>query len=201
MRWFAEFVPGRRGEILDAAVAVFSAKGYDAGTMRQIASAVGVTEPALYRHWPGKEALFDDLIATAGDHVVGQARTMLAAIEPDSLRPGLETLLRMPLAESERGRMALMRAVLAAAPNHPAFIETFRARIALPMQGEIRAAIARLDGELGVTRAPGEADACVRVLMSLFVGHMLTTQLLGAGGAEAATADAVLAVLGWEGVR
>ena len=46
-RYFEDFVEGRRGEILDAALAVFGEKGYEAGTMREIARRVGVTEPAI----------------------------------------------------------------------------------------------------------------------------------------------------------
>ena len=68
--YFSQFVEGRRGEVLDAALCVFAEKGYNGGTMRAIASRLGVTEPALYRHYAGKEALFADLVALAGDHVV-----------------------------------------------------------------------------------------------------------------------------------
>ena len=39
-RYFADFIDGRRGEILDAALVVFGEKGYEAGTMREIAGRV-----------------------------------------------------------------------------------------------------------------------------------------------------------------
>ena len=70
--YFAEFVEGRRGEILDAALAVFGEKGYEAGTMREIAAQVGVSEPAIYRHYASKEAILADIVATAGDRIAGE---------------------------------------------------------------------------------------------------------------------------------
>ena len=53
--FFAEVEPGRKGEILDSALHVFAERGYDNGSMRDIARGVGVSEPALYRHFPAKK--------------------------------------------------------------------------------------------------------------------------------------------------
>lgn len=195
--WFATFVGGRRGEILDAALGVFASKGYDAGTMREIASAVGISEPALYRYWPGKEALFDDLVALAGDRVVGQARDVLALVSPGTVRASLDALLGAPEAGADR-RLHFMRAVVVAAPSRPAIAEACRSHLALPMLDVIAETVARLDAEMGVARAPGELDSCARILMSVFVGHTFTTMMLGDPGSRAATVAAALAVLRWD---
>ena len=47
-----------RGEILDAARALFGRQGYDAVTMREIARQIGYTATALYYHFPDKESLY-----------------------------------------------------------------------------------------------------------------------------------------------
>jgi AcrR family transcriptional regulator len=47
----------RRDEILDIAVDLFAAKGYHGVSMDDIGSAAGVTGPALYHHFAGKEAM------------------------------------------------------------------------------------------------------------------------------------------------
>ena len=51
MSELADFVgslePGRRGEILGAAAEVFAERGYESGSMRDIAARVGVSEPSL----------------------------------------------------------------------------------------------------------------------------------------------------------
>lgn len=48
----------RRLAILDNAEMVFVKTGFHSASTRAIAAACGVTEPVLYRHFNGKEALF-----------------------------------------------------------------------------------------------------------------------------------------------
>ena len=50
--------------ILDKALELFSAQGDDAVSMGQIAAAVGIKAPSLYNHFPGKQAIFDALVAS-----------------------------------------------------------------------------------------------------------------------------------------
>jgi AcrR family transcriptional regulator len=52
-----------RQAILDAALALFADKGYFGTSLRDVASAVGVRESAIYNYFPGKEALFEALLA------------------------------------------------------------------------------------------------------------------------------------------
>ncbi len=55
-------MPGYREEvrkkIVDAAYHLFLTRGYHKTTMGEIAAALGVTKPALYQYFPGKEALY-----------------------------------------------------------------------------------------------------------------------------------------------
>lgn len=53
----------RRDQILDAAMTCFASAGFRGTTTREIASRVGLTEAALYRHFPSKEALYAAIIA------------------------------------------------------------------------------------------------------------------------------------------
>ena len=52
-----------RQAILDAALALFAEKGYFGTSLRDVAHAVGVRESARYNYFPGKEALFEALLA------------------------------------------------------------------------------------------------------------------------------------------
>lgn len=52
-----------RQAILDAALDLFAQKGYFGTSLRDVASAVGVRESALYNYFKSKDALFDALIA------------------------------------------------------------------------------------------------------------------------------------------
>ena len=48
--------------ILDAALGLFAAQGYEQVTMEDIASVVGIKAPSLYKHFSGKQAIYDSLI-------------------------------------------------------------------------------------------------------------------------------------------
>lgn len=52
----------RRAAILDEAVKLFSEKGFRGVTTRELAAAVGVTEPVLYQHFETKRDLYRALI-------------------------------------------------------------------------------------------------------------------------------------------
>lgn len=61
--------------ILEKALALFSAHGYDAVTVGDIARAVGIKAPSLYNHFPGKQAIFDALVdATAARYEADTGR-------------------------------------------------------------------------------------------------------------------------------
>ena len=51
-----------RLRILDEALELFSAKGYDSVSVGEIAKAVGIKAPSLYNHFPSKQAIFDAIV-------------------------------------------------------------------------------------------------------------------------------------------
>jgi AcrR family transcriptional regulator len=55
--------PSQEGKILEAALKCFAEKGYEATTTRNIADEAGVTEGAIYRHYPSKEAVAQALFS------------------------------------------------------------------------------------------------------------------------------------------
>ena len=87
--FFADVEPGRKGEILDSALHVFAERGYDNGSMREIAKGVGVSEPALYRHFPGKEALFLALIRAGAGRMRNEAFALIDDLRPETVREQL----------------------------------------------------------------------------------------------------------------
>lgn len=68
--------------VLNAALELFGSRGYDAVSMNDIAEAVGIRAPSLYKHFPSKEALFASVSpaavahyqATWADVAAGQSR-------------------------------------------------------------------------------------------------------------------------------
>jgi AcrR family transcriptional regulator len=52
----------RRASIIDAAVSLFSKRGFRGVTTRELAAAVGVSEPVLYQHFETKRSLYDAIL-------------------------------------------------------------------------------------------------------------------------------------------
>jgi AcrR family transcriptional regulator len=106
----------RRADILAVAAGCFSTRGFDGTTTRDIATRVGITEAALYRYFPSKEAIYTAILeermhapdpvaklegaAEAGDDVTvfgGLALALLDSIEADP------TFLRLALFSALEG--------------------------------------------------------------------------------------------------
>lgn len=56
-------------KIFEKAIELFSQYGYDGTSIRQIAKAAELTEGALYRHYTGKEAILDAILAYAEENI------------------------------------------------------------------------------------------------------------------------------------
>ena len=70
----------RISEILDAARSEFTAKGYDATTIMDISSSVGVVEGAIYRHFKGKRDILEQLLANYYLDLIADVRSKLPGI-------------------------------------------------------------------------------------------------------------------------
>lgn len=51
-----------RQRIIEEALHLFASNGYDAVSVSQIAQAVGIKAPSLYKHFPSKRAIFDAIV-------------------------------------------------------------------------------------------------------------------------------------------
>lgn len=80
-----------RREILNAALDLFGQDGFLGVSMRQIASAVGVRESALYHHFPSKDAI---LLAVIDEYGPGRARQVADVDLDKELQAGVHGWLR-----------------------------------------------------------------------------------------------------------
>lgn len=97
--------------ILDAALDLFAEKGYFGTSLRDVARAVGVRESALYNYFPGKEALFDALIAADQDTRLGRLSAVLDEPVGDG-RAVLERLATMSLEDFQAPRQQQLFRIL-----------------------------------------------------------------------------------------
>lgn len=72
----------RRDQILAEAAGLFARHGFHGTSIDVIGAAVGVSGPALYRHFPSKEGLLAEMLVGISEHLLGRGRE-LAAAHPD----------------------------------------------------------------------------------------------------------------------
>lgn len=106
-----------RGRILDAALEVFGAQGYEAGSLREVAALAGISQAGLLHHFPNKVALLSAVIErrdegaqelssgkSAGIEVLG---SLIEFARESAFKPGEIELFAVLSAEATR-------------PDHPA---------------------------------------------------------------------------------
>ncbi|MBX7456311.1 TetR/AcrR family transcriptional regulator [Mycolicibacterium sp. 3033] len=75
----------RRTQLLSAAERLFAEHGYLAVRLEDIGAAAGVSGPAIYRHFPNKEALLAELLVGISTRLLtGASEVTAAAADPDS---------------------------------------------------------------------------------------------------------------------
>jgi AcrR family transcriptional regulator len=60
----------RREEILEQAALLFAASGFAGVTVDDIGAACGISGPALYHHFAGKEAVLGEMLVSISEHLV-----------------------------------------------------------------------------------------------------------------------------------
>lgn len=82
----------RRQQILSTAADLFAARGFHGVSMGDIGAAVGVSGPALYKHFASKEDILGQCLLHASDQLLAGARELLS--EPGALpERALEALI------------------------------------------------------------------------------------------------------------
>jgi AcrR family transcriptional regulator len=74
----------RRDEILEIAVGLFASRGYHGVSMDDIGSAAGVTGPALYHHFAGKEAMLIAALIPVSESLLEGGRERVARHPADA---------------------------------------------------------------------------------------------------------------------
>ncbi|WP_106249011.1 TetR/AcrR family transcriptional regulator [Allonocardiopsis opalescens] len=72
---------GRRTEILEAAAVLFAQRGFHGVAIDDIGRAIGVSGPALYRHFRGKEAVLAQMLLDISERLRSEGERRVAAAE------------------------------------------------------------------------------------------------------------------------
>lgn len=92
--------PSRREAILHALVTLLESEPGGRITTSALARSVGVTEAALYRHFPSKRKMFEALLEFAEEVVFSRCQVILQ--EQDDVRVRLQQLVHLVLIFAER---------------------------------------------------------------------------------------------------
>ena len=68
--------------ITDAALTLFSERGYTGTSVKNIADAVGIRDASLYKHFKSKQEIFDSIVELINAHISGISAGAWAASEP-----------------------------------------------------------------------------------------------------------------------
>ncbi|MGN6220283.1 MAG: SACE_7040 family transcriptional regulator [Microbacterium sp.] len=71
----------RHAAILQQAAALFAERGFSGVSLEEIGSAVGISGPALYRHFAGKQALLGAILVEVSERLLAGGRTVVATHE------------------------------------------------------------------------------------------------------------------------
>ncbi|TPV51393.1 TetR/AcrR family transcriptional regulator [Pseudarthrobacter phenanthrenivorans] len=74
----------RRQALLAAAASLFALHGFNRVSLEDLGAAAGVSGPAVYRHFPGKQAVLADLLVTVSQELLDGGRRVVSE-NPDPL--------------------------------------------------------------------------------------------------------------------
>ncbi len=139
----------RRSAILRSSADLFARQGVASTTVRQIADEVGVLSGSLYHHFPSKDAIVNEIIATYLDHL------------RDRYREALES------ATGPRDRIErLITASLLAAESHPSATLIYQNEMSyireLPQYEAVKEAAAQIQQTWLSVIEEGRADGSFR---------------------------------------
>jgi TetR/AcrR family transcriptional regulator len=180
--------PDVRAAVIKAATRLFAAHGFDGTALQDVASAVGVSKPAVLHHFPSKEHIRKAVLDAILEHWQATLPRLLVAATASEERfeAVFGELFRFFTADSDRARVVLREAL-----DRP----TEARRL---LAGPVRPWIQAIAGYIRAGQASGRHHADVDP--EAYVVHMLqlvlaatasapvTTALLGPGEGESARA-------------
>jgi AcrR family transcriptional regulator len=180
------FKAGRRESILDAALRLFVARGYDRTTMREIAAEAGVSTGAIYVYFQTKAEMLQSLCQeeTALERAEVLEAIGSAAPGDDPLAVGLGAAFRRYIEatpDERREREQLHLLLQYEATRDPEFRETMREMIA--SWRAVIVELAREEQAAGRLRGDVDLSALATILVALPFG-LASVDLLGDGEAD-----------------
>jgi len=160
-----------RDQLLDAAVRLYAEAGYRGATTRRIATAAGVNEITLFRHFGSKDALIREAISRAGSSSVPD-------LLPDAPREPFRELrdwARAHIGEL-RQRRVLIRTCMGEIGEHPGIFSPETSSPALAAKALVR--YLRRLRDAGLAKAPFDEVAASAMLMGVLFADAMGRDIM-----------------------
>lgn len=180
----------RPDEILDAALRLFTERGFAATKVEDVAAAAGLSKGTVYLYFSSKEALLEALVHRAVGPVAELAAARLSNRE-EHPRATIERLMReVASAMAEDRVVAVPLLVLREAPALPRIAEVYREailqRVLPPLSALLSNGMAR-----GLLRKV-DPDMAVRTLVGPLIAHVLLARVFGIVPADGLALDRLI---------
>jgi AcrR family transcriptional regulator len=157
----------RRAGILDAAVQVFSARGYHSSSIDDIAREAGISKALIYEHFESKQGLYADLLERKANELFERLGAALAGVGveagADRLAAGLDAFFRFVEERREAWRI-LFRDV--ADPETAAVLDGILNQVT----AVVADLIAQDPGVRALDQEVTQGDQAIRMLARMLVG-------------------------------
>ena len=125
---FRRRADARPDEVLDAALKLFSRRGFAHTTVDQVARQAGLSKGAVYLYFPSKKALLTGLVRRAVGPVADVATATIADYRGDP-RPIIRQLMMMLAARLQDGAFAVPKLIMHEAASAPEVAQMYREEV------------------------------------------------------------------------
>jgi AcrR family transcriptional regulator len=156
----------RPEEILEAALAEFTERGFEAARMEDVGKRAGISKAGVYLYFPSKMAVLEALIEARVAPLATQAQTMAQAGQTDPLA-ALRLLARVAASRiSDPNVFAVPRLVVGLSGRFPQIAEYYRTHVVEKARGALEALIEAAIAKKQIRDVPKEA------VVRAFIGPM-----------------------------
>lgn len=168
----------RPEEILEAALAEFTERGFEAARMEDIGKRAGLSKAGVYLYFPSKMAVLEALIESRVSPLAAQAQTMAQAGKDDPLG-ALKLLARVAAHRiADPNIFAVPRLVIGLSGRFPQIAEYYRTHVVEKARGALEALIEAAIAKKQIR--PVAKEAVVRAFIGpMFFEAMWTHVLRG----------------------
>jgi AcrR family transcriptional regulator len=161
-------------EILGVAVDVMAQEGVAGLSLSEVARRMGIQPPSLYKYFPSKLALYDELFKRGAREALAVFQAAAARAEPGwaALTAGLEAIMRLGLDHQVAGQLLNWRPVPGFEPSAEAFAPSIE--LVAEIRRLLTAAAGR--GELHPAAASEDGAALLSVLVAGVMSQQLANQ-------------------------